>query len=218
MPHTYNILTNQTAINYTMLKTLTRKYQQYQYQRPISARAQAQFQQLKRCLANAPKPLILDSGCGRGMSSRQLAHRYPKHWIIALDQSTHRLAALQHNVPSNVIIIVENCIDFWRLLTKEPTICVEAHYLLYPNPWPKKQQEKRRWYAHPIFPTLLALCPWTHLRSNWLLYLQSCAIVAHQAGRHTKLSKITPTSPSMTHFEAKYHASHTTCFELTIYH
>ena len=205
----YDIFTNQAYLDRPALKALAFKSQHFTYQRPISDRALTEFQRLKHCLAQNPQPIILDSGCGRGLSSRQLAHCYPEHWIVAIDQSSCRLAALKGQLPNNLLVITANCIDFWRLLAQDDTVCIAAHYLLYPNPWPKKKQEGRRWYAHPIFPVLLSLSPWTHFRSNWLFYLQSCAAVANQFGLHTLLHKISAVNPGMTHFERKYHASHT---------
>ncbi len=41
---------------------------------------------------NSPKYVVLDSGCGRGMSSLMLAQMYPEYPIIGIDRSFNRLA------------------------------------------------------------------------------------------------------------------------------
>ena len=162
-------------------------------------------------------PIVLDSGCGKGLSSRILAERYPNHWVIALDQSSHRLTNLSHTLPRNLLVARDNCVDFWRLLHASHHH-VALHTLFYPNPWPKSQHEKRRWYAHPISPILMAMSPITILRSNWLFYLQKTAIVAQQHGSHTHLKQLKLTScMAMTHFEKKYIDHGVDLFELRIY-
>jgi hypothetical protein len=45
---------------------------------------------------------------------------------------------------------------------------VSQHYVLYPNPYPKKARLSSRWYAHPSFPLLLLLGGERIVfRSNW---------------------------------------------------
>ena len=211
----YHIQSNQVRFADTALKTLLRKYRDHAFQRPISQRSRQQYTQLLARLQQHPRPIILDSGCGRGRSSLLLAKYYPHHWIVAVDQSADRLVALPIHTLDNLIIIQENCIDLWRLLA-EHRLEIAMHMLLYPNPWPKKQHEKRRWYAHPIMPTLLKLSRLTIVRSNWLAYLESMASVAMHYGYHSHLSLIAPADQALTHFEAKYFHHGTRVYQLSI--
>ena len=53
---------------------------------------------------------------------------------------------------------------------------IEHHYILYPNPYPKKNRLKKRFYAHPSFPLILALGgEKIVVRSNWKGYLSEFA-------------------------------------------
>lgn len=77
----------------------------------------------------------------------------------------------------NVYLVRAELVDFWRL-TLSHHWNVTHHYLLYPNPYPKKKRYKLRWYAHPSFPLLLQLGGNMFIRSNWKGYLQEfCASV-----------------------------------------
>ncbi|KAL7560436.1 hypothetical protein ACA910_016182 [Epithemia clementina (nom. ined.)] len=85
-------------------------------------------------------------------------------------------------------LIRADLVDFWRLLYQHQ-IPVHEHYLLYPNPYPKKSRWLNRWYGHAIFPLLMLLLssppPSTPsqsqqplpqqsvmmIRSNWKQYL-----------------------------------------------
>lgn len=127
-------------------------------------------------------PLILDAGCGTGVSSLHLATRFPGHFIIGVDQSADRLdrnVAWSGTWPSNFIKVRADLVDFWRLM-QQAGIHPDRHYLLYPNPWPKKHHVVRRWHGHPIFPTIVALGGHFECRSNWRIYIDECAAALNQ--------------------------------------
>jgi tRNA G46 methylase TrmB len=60
---------------------------------------------------------------------------------------------------SNVILVRAELSDFWYLCTSSPQFQQQAsiiqHYILYPNPYPKKSRLQHRFYAHPSFPLLM---------------------------------------------------------------
>ena len=213
----YHILSNHSPCDQMSCISLNRKHMKSTYKKPISARSHVVFQYLLDRHKQNPMPLIVDSGCGKGTSSRTLATQYPNHWIVAADQSQHRLAHLRKNTPDNVMILCMDCVDLWKLLNQH-NIPIAMHTVFYPNPWPKKQHEKRRWYAHPIAPTFFNLSPITLIRSNWRYYLESSQIVACQHGLHTHLSQIDPTPDGISHFEIKYIDAHVPIYQLAILH
>jgi tRNA (guanine-N7-)-methyltransferase len=151
-------------------------------------------------------PLILDSGCGVGLSSRHLAVRFPDHFIIGVDQSAHRLARntlWSGPEPSNLIRVRADLVDYWRLLHADG-IRLARHYLLYPNPWPKIGQLQRRWHGHPVFPTVVALGGYLECRSNWRIYVEECASALMQLGVDAVRCEEFATAAPITPFEHKY--------------
>ena len=159
--------------------------------------------------AAGAKPLILDAGCGVGLSTLNLAAQFPDHFVIGIDQSAHRLArnTVWHDpLPSNCIRIRADLVDFWRLMYMAD-IHPARHYVLYPNPWPKIGQLGRRWHGHPVFPTIVALGGHLECRSNWRIYIEEFAAALAQLGDVAVQCEQYLTSSPITPFEQKYLAS-----------
>ena len=129
-------------------------------------------------------PLILDSGCGTGASTRRLALQFPASIVIGVDQSQARLAKSGLSQGSlregNCILLRAELATFWRLL-RDDGITLERHYLLYPNPWPKPGHLARRWHGHPVFPHMLALGGEIEMRCNWEIYAREFALAVSLA-------------------------------------
>ena len=160
-------------------------------------------------MAAGEAPLIIDAGCGVGLSTLHLAARFPDHFVIGVDQSAHRLARNTQwpgPVPANFTCVCADLVDYWRLL-HAARVRPARHYILYPNPWPKIGQLGRRWHGHPVFPTVAALGGELECRSNWRIYIEEFAaaltlpgVPAATVERHAPAAAITP-------FEQKYAAS-----------
>ena len=154
-------------------------------------------------------PLILDTGCGIGLSTYHLATQFPASFVIGIDQSADRLArglVWPHPVPANLLLVRADLIDYWRLL-HAANVQLARHYILYPNPWPKIGQLARRWHAHPVFPTIVALGGQFECRSNWRIYVDECAAALTQlTGREVPTLPYKAPQP-ITPFEKKYLAS-----------
>ena len=155
------------------------------------------------------KPLILDAGCGVGLSTLHLAQRFSDHFVIGVDQSADRLARKVQwpgAMPANCLRIRADLVDYWRLL-QQAGVGLARHYLLYPNPWPKKQHLARRWHGHPVFPSIVALGGAFECRSNWRIYVEECAAALTQlTGMAVSVERL-DAQPSITPFEEKYRAS-----------
>lgn len=151
--------------------------------------------------------IILDSGCGTGKSTQQLALRYPENIVIGVDQSQARLAKSGMNGSflrsGNCILLRAELSTFWRLLGRDG-LSPERHFLFYPNPWPKPGHLLRRWHGHPVFPQLLGLGGEIELRCNWEIYAQEFALAVRLAcGANVSVKSIRPAC-GCTPFEQKY--------------
>lgn len=119
-----------------------------------------------------PKLVVLDSGCGKAMSTLQLSQIYQNMPIIGIDRSLHRLS---HNLiiskgdeddddkdddtkstfeeqihlhyNSNIILLRADIVDFWILAACYSDWIIDKHFILYPNPYPKFKHLSRRWHG-----------------------------------------------------------------------
>ena len=189
------------------LEALVRKHLEHPSRRPVATHTRLAFAEACAWLAGKASPLILDTGCGTGESSLWLARSHPNSLVIGVDKSLSRLdRGLAQALPSNLLLLRAELEDFW-VLAAAAGWRLEEHYLLYPNPWPKKHHVMRRWHGHPVFPMILALGGRLVLRSNWRTYAQEFAQAWEiVAGRPGVVEEIHPESP-VTAFERKYLAA-----------
>lgn len=155
-------------------------------------------------------PLILDTGCGVGMSSVNLARQYPDHFVLGVDKSLDRLERGKPWAgevwPENCLLVRADLVDIWRLWA-EARLPLARHYLLYPNPWPKVGHLSRRWHGHAVFPMLLGLGGYIECRSNWQLYVEEFAFAVNRlTGLSVRCEPWHPAEP-VTPFERKYQES-----------
>jgi tRNA G46 methylase TrmB len=169
---------------------------------------------LDAALAKHGGPLILDSFCGTGHSTAALAKLNPKALVVGVDKSAARLSrhAVQ-DAAENCLLLRAHCEAVWRHLAQRGCT-LNAHYLLYPNPWPKPAQLSRRVHGHPAFPLLLALGGELELRSNWQLYLEEFGVALHLAGTVAGISRLPAREKPITLFERKYRDSGHTLWRL----
>lgn len=202
------VASNQHAVNRN-LRRLVLRHLSTPFRRPVAPHNEAAFAQADEAWRQHRGALILDSGCGNGESTRRLALHHPQALVVGVDKSAHRLgssAARHCPAPGNCLLVRADLIDFWRLALDAGWV-LARHYLLYPNPWPKRRHLGRRWCAHPVFPVLLALGGRLEVRSNWEIYVHEFAqATAIATGRPAATEKLPP-RPPLTPFEAKYRAS-----------
>jgi tRNA (guanine-N7-)-methyltransferase len=91
-------------------------------------------------------PLILDIGSGMGETTVAIAAAHPENDFLAVE--VHRpgvgslLRLMAERGLTNIRVIQHDVVDVlrWQI----PGECLEAAYLFFPDPWPKKRHHKRR--------------------------------------------------------------------------
>lgn len=175
--------------------------------RPFSAGI---FHKANEIINNLNLPIILDSGCGTGESSYILAQQNTDALIVGIDKSEKRLEKFisKENFydKDNLILIRADVIDIWRMI-KQSNWNIKKHYLLYPNPWPKKDQLKRRWHGHPVFPEMISLCEQIELRTNWQIYAEEFKFALDVVTNKKALFNTIEVEQFISPFEKKYYES-----------
>jgi tRNA (guanine-N7-)-methyltransferase len=171
------------------------------------------------------RSIVVDLGCGTGKSVEHHARRRPDALVLGIDKSTDRLS--RSMVPvldvrlgekprtlSGPWIVRVDSIDFVAALVAAGG-AIDECWLVYPNPWPKACHLSRRWYAHPLFPALLANTQRFECRTNWLIYAQEMAHVLRALGREPTLDGVAAfEASSISAFEEKYRRSGHECWRI----
>ncbi|WP_106476099.1 tRNA (guanine(46)-N(7))-methyltransferase TrmB [Phytohalomonas tamaricis] len=189
------------------------------WRKPVADHTQEAFDYAEHWRKARGLPVIIDAGCGVGLSTRRLAERFPDHSVIGIDRSADRLSRdlsrEYGDFPDNALLVRADLVDFWRLALDAGWQPVR-HYLLYPNPYPKAAQLKRRWQGHPVFPAIVALGGQLELRSNWSVYAEEFALALTQAAKvRPTLENFSPEGGYLTPFERKYAESGQRLWRLT---
>jgi tRNA G46 methylase TrmB len=240
------VTTNQPDI-YDKLEEVVRKYASTEYLRPIADHTRIAFAEAEKFVLNfyesagherdiaghTAYKVILDSGCGTGESTLNIAIANPDIPVIGIDKSAARLtkaggaglngaAGLNCAAPRNAFLVRAELLDFWRPAlgkVKAGQWHIPYHALYYPNPWPKQSEATRRFHLHPIFPTLLQLGDTLELRTNWELYAREFAEAARIATPDCSIARepFEPERP-ITAFERKYKEARQQLWRVTINH
>jgi len=200
------ITSNQSGIHQD-LQLIVERHIKNPFQKPITEFNKDAFKAAEPYYQRYQDNLILDSGCGVGESTFNLARAYPESFIIGIDQSASRINCNNDwELPDNALLLRADLVDFWRLAALSGWK-LQHHFLLYPNPWPKKKHLQRRWHGHPVFPVLKQLGGVLELRTNWKIYAEefSEAITLLTGGDH-HIQAWKPEKP-ITPFERKYQGS-----------
>jgi tRNA (guanine-N7-)-methyltransferase len=193
------------------LAAIVQRHLDHPFRKPVADHSRRAFDGLAAALADDPRPRVLDSGCGTGASTLQLARAHADAVVIGVDKSARRLQTGQRGIaqasaPDNAVLLRCDLVDFW-LLAAAAGWRFAAQYLLYPNPWPKPEHVQRRWGAHPVLPSLLACGGQVELRTNWKTYAEEWALALGVARIVATVAACDDVYAPLTPFEAKYRAS-----------
>ncbi len=209
----------QKGIHPGLEKTLRRHLDRH-WAQPLHRPSVDSYQRLKdESSFAAGQPFLLDSGCGTGKSTQQLAIQFPDHLVLGVDRSQTRLAksgmeqSLFQN--GNCVLLRADLPTLWRLLGRDGYFPAK-HFLFYPNPWLKPGHLKRRWHGHPVFPSLLALGGEIEMRCNWEIYALEFARAASIAVGESILARRYIPQSSVSPFEQKYMERSQQLFSVTV--
>lgn len=211
--HSRPVVSNQPGVHPRLIEVVKR-HASTRWRQPLHPPTQRTFAQLLELMQTlgTDRPLVIDAGCGTGVSTQHLAARHPDALVLGLDQSAARLSRVgAHAAPrvkGNALWARVELASFWRMALDEGWQ-LQHHYLLYPNPWPKSAHLARRWHGHPVFPALLGLGGVLEVRSNWPTYVQEFSLALGALGRAPSEPApfVPPPGAALTPFEAKYQAS-----------
>lgn len=207
MPLSLKISSNQTGIHESLEK-IVRKHLANDFQRPFPQYSLDAFDSINNLVSKYQGPIIIDSFCGVGESTATIAAQHPEALVIGIDKSALRInkhAESYRNGATNYHLVRADVDDFWRLAVAAQWRPVK-HYILYPNPWPKSSQLKRRCHGSPLFTSILALGGELEVRSNWPTYIDEFSRALSIAGQASIVEKFNP-RPAITPFERKYSLS-----------
>lgn len=201
------------------LESLLERYGTAHWENPLHGATCRAFEALQAALPKDGWPLVLDSGCGTGESTRLLARKFPAAWVIGVDKSADRLSRLGADrfpfFEGNAVWLRGQLTTFWRLALQADW-SLERHYLFYPNPWPKPGQLQRRWHAHPVFPDLLRLGGRLEMRTNWRIYADEFAFALRRLGTGNVSPQLVEEEEDVSPFERKYRASGHDLYSLVV--
>jgi tRNA (guanine-N7-)-methyltransferase len=212
------VSSNQTGVHKDLEKII-KKHLLNTFKKPLRPFSENVFHLIDEIQKTIDLPIILDSGCGTGESSTRLSELNPDSLIIGIDKSEKRLDKFinKENIyhKENLIIARADVVDIWRL-AKQANWNIKKHYLLYPNPWPKKDQLKRRWHGHPVFPEIIKLCDDIELRTNWKIYAEEFAAGLKLIANKNIVIDTIDTDHFISPFEKKYYESGHELFRVTL--
>jgi tRNA G46 methylase TrmB len=183
-------------------------------QKPLSIHTQQAFEEAVDWLGEWQGELILDSCCGVGESTVNIAQAHPSARVIGIDKSA--LRTNKHtsyaSTLTNYLVLRADLNDFLRLLVTYDKKLTK-HYLLYPNPYPKSAHLQRRWYATSALKDILKLGGTLEVRSNWQLYIQEFSAALDIANVNNQVAAF-KSDKAITPFERKYWQSGQSSWQL----
>jgi tRNA (guanine-N7-)-methyltransferase len=89
-------------------------------------------------------PLHVDLGCGDGSFLCEMARQFPKRNFLGIERLTKRVEKVRRKAEQieNVRVLRADTLFAVRYLL--PECSVEAFYLMFPDPWPKRRHQQRR--------------------------------------------------------------------------
>jgi len=102
------------------------------------------------------KPLEVDLGCGKGRFLLARAAGHPDVQFLGIDRMLVRIRKLDRKIVrlglTNVRLLRLEA--FYSLQYLIPPHCIQALYIFFPDPWPKRRHHKRRLFSDEFMDVL----------------------------------------------------------------
>jgi tRNA (guanine-N7-)-methyltransferase len=154
---------------------------------------------------------ILEIGCGMGETTATIAAEHPQNDYLGIEVHTPGVGSLLKEIAtrelSNLRVIQHDAVEVVRDMIAPGSL--SGIHVFFPDPWPKKRQQKRR-LIQPGFVKLLAtrLAPngYLHCATDWEEYALQMLNVLSAETQLTNMAKdFTPRPPyrPLTKFESR---------------
>jgi tRNA (guanine-N7-)-methyltransferase len=127
-------------------------------------------------------PTIMEIGCGMGETTATIAAAHPQNNYLGIEVHTPGVGSLLKDIAtrelSNLRVIQHDAVEVVRDMIAPASL--SGIHVFFPDPWPKKRQQKRR-LIQPAFVKLLAarLVPngYVHCATDWEEYAEQILAV-----------------------------------------
>lgn len=127
-------------------------------------------------------PRILEIGCGMGETTVAIAAAHPQQDYIGIEVHTPGVGSLLKQIDelhlTNVRVIQHDAVAVLEMMI--PPASLDGLHIFFPDPWPKKRQQKRR-LIQPAFVALAVsrLKPgaYLHAATDWQEYAEQILAV-----------------------------------------
>jgi tRNA (guanine-N7-)-methyltransferase len=169
-------------------------------------------------------PLDLEIGAGQGLHAIRRCLRHPERHLIAIEKTNERHAKFRrrlerHPSVTNLSLFHADAVNFVTHALAPASL--EQVFLLYPNPYLKSAQTKRRWHNRPFMAALLEkMKPGAHL--TLATNIESYWREAEERFQKEWLLTVVDSGPvdpqvePRTHFERKYLERGERCWNLVL--
>ena len=154
---------------------------------------------------------ILEIGCGMGETTALIAERHPKNDYLGIEVHTPGVGSLMKEIAtrelSNLRVIQHDAVEVLRDMIAPGAL--SGIHVFFPDPWPKKRQQKRRLiqaeFVH-LLATRLTSTGYLHCATDWQDYAeQMLTVLSGEALLQNMAKDFTPRPPyrPQTKFESR---------------
>ncbi|MDA0322393.1 MAG: tRNA (guanosine(46)-N7)-methyltransferase TrmB [Verrucomicrobia bacterium] len=162
-------------------------------------------------LFDAPRPLVLDVGCGKGRFLAMRASRDPDRNYLGIERQLVRVRKVARKIQrlelhNARVIRVEASYAVEFMI---PPHCVSELFVFFPDPWPKARHHKRRTFRPEFLNTLdRILLPGgsLHVATDHEEYFQVVRDLFEEDDRFEPCTIVAPADDERTEFELIFSA------------